>query len=121
MNLRNKNLFDLVGEDGLVALSARWGGTPLDVPARQRGKTWHRLVEALGEEGAARLVERYPGDRIEAPRLCKRTIMQRNARIQQQRSDVRTVRELAREHHLTTRWVRKITNEMEEGEQLSLF
>jgi Mor family transcriptional regulator len=119
---RNTELFDLLGEEGLAALARRWGGVHFEVPKGRGGKTWHALEDAIGPELAGRLVERFGGDRLDVPRLCARTLAQRNVRLHRERWEMgKSVLKLAREYGLTERWVRAITNERDPQEQLSLF
>ncbi|MDE0705702.1 MAG: hypothetical protein OXH59_18490 [Rhodospirillaceae bacterium] len=96
-------LEELLGPDGLAALSAARGGRRAYVPRSPRDSHW--LVEALGRERAGRLAWRYGGSRIDVPLGPPRD---RNARIRELRASGRSASAIAAEVGLSERQVRRV-------------
>lgn len=48
-------------------LISHFGGQELQVPGKHQGKTWERLVVALGEDRAGSLVRWFEGEKLYIP------------------------------------------------------
>ena len=97
-------LEELLGPEGLAALSAARGGRRAYVPRAPRDSHW--LVEALGRERADRLAWRFGGDRIDIP--SRPPPEARNARIRELRALGRPLSAIAAEAGISERQVRNI-------------
>ena len=99
-------LAELLGPDGLAALSATRGGRDLYVPRTIPPGHW--LEEVLGREGAEALVLHYAACRIYVP--SRPRAGERTARIVDLRDRGWTVAAIATETGVSERWVRKVLN-----------
>lgn len=103
-----QELIELIGEDGLLALEERWGGTYLTIHVA--ANTQPELVNTLGVEPAERLSAMYGGFSIYIPTKLKR--IKRNLQIQRDGKNTGvTLEELAAKYRLTTRRIKDILRE----------
>ena len=103
-----QELIELIGEDGLLALEERWGGTYLTIHVAAH--TQPELVNTLGAEPAERLSSMYGGFSIYIPTKLKR--IKRNLQIQRDGKNTGvTLEELAAKYRLTTRRIKDILRE----------
>ncbi|MEJ1416999.1 MAG: Mor transcription activator family protein [Candidatus Sedimenticola sp. (ex Thyasira tokunagai)] len=101
-----RELAQLIGLPGLLALVDHHGGRRLKIPAAARET--HTLHELLGAEAFTALINDYGGDEIDIPLLhsAKRQLIW--ADIQQRRANGETVASLAGEYQMTERGIYKI-------------
>lgn len=97
-------LLELLGPEGLAALSKARGGRRIHVPSRIRAGHW--LAELLGPEAAGRLAFRYGGCRIHVPSRPPAAI--RSARIRELRAAGESVAAIASETGLSERWIYRV-------------
>ncbi len=97
-------LAELLGEQGLAALSKARGGRRVHVPRRIRAGHW--LAELLGPEAAGRLAFQYGGCRVEIP--SRPPPASRDARIRELRAAGSPVAAIASETGLSRRQVYRI-------------
>jgi Mor family transcriptional regulator len=103
-----QELIELVGEDGLLALEERWGGTYLTVHVDAH--TQPELINAIGDKPAEQLSAVYGGFSIYIPTKLKR--IRRNIQIQRDGKNTGvTLEELAAKYRLTTRRIKDILRE----------
>lgn len=103
-----QELIGLVGEQGLLALEERWGGTYLTVHVA--ADTQRELNEAIGDKRAQALRAEYGGFSIYIPTKLKR--MQRNRKIRRDGKNTGvTLHELAAKYRLSTRRIKDILRE----------
>lgn len=95
-------LAGLIGDDGLAALVAGWGGLPLLVPKQVGGAAW---LAVLSDEAARRLCDACGGDKIYIPKCDGAERARRDADIIAAYGAGARVADLARQHHLSERWV----------------
>lgn len=103
MALREE-LAELLGEQGLAALSKARGGRRIHVPRRIRPGHW--LAELLGPEAAGRLAFRFGGCRIGVP--SRPPAASRAARIRELREAGESVAAIASETGLSERWIYRV-------------
>ena len=103
MGALRDELAEMLGEEGLQALSAERGGRSAVVPRRIR--TGHWIERAVGREAADRLAFRYGGCRIYIPRGAAQA---RAARVLALRRQGRSVAQIAAAEGVSDRWVWKI-------------
>ncbi len=96
----------LIGRRKAIALCRAGGGGQVYVPPRMNTRT--RLVAMLGPADAAKLIERWPGQELQLPKLVAHDRAKRDAEIMQQAANGMTRAEIARRHELTTRQVANI-------------
>ena len=97
-------LLELLGPEGLAALSAARGGRRVYIPRMITPAHW--LVEAVGLEAAKLLVFHFGGCRICVPR--KPPPEARDACVRELRRAGRSVAKIASYTGLSERWVYKI-------------
>ena len=103
MALRDE-LAELLGEQGLAALSKARGGRRIHVPRRIRPGHW--LAELLGPEAAGRLAFRFGGCRIDVP--LRPPPASRDARIRELRAAGESIAAIAAQTGLSIRQVHRI-------------
>lgn len=105
-------LAEYIGDAATVRLSATFGGTELKIPVRSAGRTWSKLLGAIGQEAAAALVESFAGETLYIPRNAADEMRQRRAEILAALEAGETPADIARRMTFTIRyserWVRKI-------------
>lgn len=111
-----RDIVDVVGLPAAIGLVNEYGGLPdLKVPLKQEGRTWSRLVAAMGVDAAARFVERYAGERLPVP-MCKEALRhERNRAVNADYDEMVKAGNvdmavLVRRYNLTTRQLRNIFN-----------
>ena len=104
MGALRDELLELLGDEGLAALSAARGGQRAYIPRSVPAGHW--LAEALGPEVAERIAFQYGGCRIDVP--LRPDPKSRNARIHAMRQRGWSIARIASESSLSERWVRKI-------------
>lgn len=103
-----QELIELVGEDGLLALEERWGGTYLTVHVDVA--TQPELANAIGVEPAGRLSASYGGFSIYIPTKLKRIKRNQSIRRDGKNTGV-TLEQLAAKYRLSTRRIKDILRE----------
>ncbi|MDE0406877.1 MAG: helix-turn-helix domain-containing protein [Alphaproteobacteria bacterium] len=111
MGALRDELAELLGEEGLLALSAERGGRRAMIPRRIPPGHW--LEEAVGREAAERMAFHYGGCRIYIPR--NPSAVGRAARIRDLRRRGRSVAEIARTEGVSDRHVWRILGRHREG------
>lgn len=118
-----KELADIIGLAGALAVVDHWGGVGLWVPVdwNPDDKTTRRLISVLGDISARKLWEIYHGSEIDVPK-CERAM--RAARDTEIRARYRasdTAARLAREYNLTERQIYNIVGIIADKNQMGLF
>lgn len=115
------------GLDAALQLVATHGGTEICVPTHARCRSAAALVQLIGDAAARALIRSYPGSRLSIPRCAEAKRALRDQAIIDAYTARVSVRDLARQHEITTRQVRTILKRVPEAErvqiakQLSLF
>ncbi len=101
----------LIGLVATLTLVRHFGGTRLYVPKAAAPE--HIIARLIGFEAMVRLCTHYGAQfqGLDIPRALDATIAVRNREIRRQAALGKSHRELAREFHLTERWVREILGE----------
>ncbi|WP_431282706.1 hypothetical protein ACQW02_25415 [Humitalea sp. 24SJ18S-53] len=94
---------EVIGIAASLRLVDAYGGTTLYVPAH--AEPTHRLVQSIGREAAALLIERYTREKIEVPTVR----MARSRKVLIAGASGPT-HEVARTLGVTARWVRMVRN-----------
>jgi lambda repressor-like predicted transcriptional regulator len=55
---------ELLGHAAAARLALALGGREIRVPVHRRGRTWDKIVAAIGEDAAARFCDYFEGERI---------------------------------------------------------
>ena len=97
-------LLELLGPEGLRALSKARGGRRAYIPKQPRDLHW--LALAVGREAADRLAWRYGGCRIAVPRPCPES--DRDERMRRLRAQGWSVADIAADAGLSERWAYRI-------------
>ena len=58
------DIIDVIGNAAAAKLILVFGGREVRVPVHRRGRTWDALVEAIGEDAAARFCDYFRGERL---------------------------------------------------------
>ena len=111
MGALRDELLDLLGPEGLEALSAARGGRRARIPKRVPAGHW--IARAVGTEGAARLAFRFGGCRIYIPR--KPPAADRDRCILELRRLGLSVPQIAARTGLSDRWVWQILRRQRAG------
>lgn len=111
-------LVGLIGEAGLQRLVEAYGGLSLLVPKVASGAAWLALLEP---DAVARLIAACGGDKIYIPKCDGARRARRDAAIVAGYGAGARVADLAREHHLTERWVWDILGRVAPEGQGRLF
>ena len=106
MGALRDELAELLGEEGLLALSAERGGRRAMIPRRIPPGHW--LEEAVGREAAERMAFHYGGCRIYIPTGRAARRRERRARILGLRRQGRSVAEIAAAEGVSDRWVWRV-------------
>ena len=115
------------GLDAALQLVATHGGTEIFVPTHERCRSGAALVLLLGAAAARALIRSYPGSRLPIPRCAGVRRDLRDQAIIAAYTAGTSVRDLARQHEITTRQVRTILKRIPEAasvqiaSQLTLF
>lgn len=106
----------LIGEEALVRLAERFGGTRLFVPVKMTAR--HEIAQAIGVEKARLLSERLAPDVIRVP-------LAREPRARHYRARGMSNAQIARQLQITERGVEKLFQRLpdapKKGSQLTLF
>lgn len=94
----------LLGDESAQALGERYGGTYLSVPRHYRAD--HPLVLLLGADAATRLIDRFGGTQVYIATSGARD--RRNDELRRGHQAGASAAELAREHGLSVRQIRRI-------------
>lgn len=115
------------GLDAALQLVATHGGTEISIPTHERCSSAAALVQLIGAEAARALIRSYPGSRLPIPRCAGAKRDLRDQAIIDAYTAGTSVRDLARQHEITTRQVRTILKRIPEAasvqiaSQLALF
>lgn len=104
-----REIRDLVGEEALIRLVLKFGGTHLDMPANpaliERSRVVERVADEIGWGAAKQLAEHYRGHRLHMP-LCKQAVLKIRRRAIRQALDAgNPAAVIARRYGITERAV----------------
>lgn len=119
-----REIAELVGVEGVLALIERWGGVWVHVPHPDNLHAAHPLVLALGAEPARRMAERYPGERVEVPIGHGYAAALLAAEVAAATDRGESEAQIARRLGITARWVRELrrrARETADDGQVDLF
>lgn len=112
-----RDIANLIGLHAALKAVEHYQGIRMWVPVRFDPE--HILVKQLGHDAAVKLIENFPGEKLEIPRCLAAIRAVRNAKIC---ASDKSQRQLAMEHGLTERHVRNIQNGVEDDDgQEELF
>ena len=101
-----RELIGVVGEDGLLKLEEKWGGTYVHVHVEPQTE----LIKTIGEDAAKRLTEVYGSFDIYIPTKLARIKRNRHIREDGKNTGV-TLEQLAAKYRLSTRRIKDILRE----------
>jgi Mor family transcriptional regulator len=97
-----------IGDDGFKAVVAVFGGQDLSIPVKITGSAFEAIVNGVGHDVAASLVNIFAGDIIYIPN-CKRiaAVRLKDDVIAMHQQGVQ-IEAIAKQKNITHRWVRAI-------------
>lgn len=105
-----RQLERLIGEPAATRLLRAFGGMEgIYIPRRPNPE--HRFVPVIGQERFARIVESFAGVRLELPKKPDRAT-KKVAIMEAIQAGAATAETIARDHDVTTRYVRKLRSEL---------
>ncbi len=111
---------EIIGKGAALQLANEFGGTEEYIPKTINKD--HKISKCIGHDAAQILAAWAGGWRLEIPRALSVNNGIRNTEILQAVEDGQSKKSLARKYGITTRWVRKITNEVDaDSDQGDLF
>ncbi len=114
-------LAEVIGQGRALSFAQEFGGKRLSVPRRERMGADHRLVLALGREGADRLTDLYGGETIDVPMGPIGTIAEARRRMARALDSGATVDGAASAAGLHRRTAQRMRKRIKDGRQGSLF
>ena len=99
-----REIAELVGVDGAMALARRWGGRRLYVPTVMPDIT-HPIADVLGLDKAHALAACFGGQRLLIPQAAAFQRLQRDQEIERQHADGVPVSEIAERFGVSERQV----------------
>lgn len=108
-------LADYIGHDAALRLTEEMGGNDILVPKRETGRTWGRLVAALGEADARRFCYFFAGERIYIPVNATGEVSSAKRLVRALHAEGMSAQEIAKRvnmrRRVTARWVRRVLAE----------
>ncbi len=101
----------VIGRSALITLEKHYGRSYLYIKANKPAK---ELVKLIGREKAQKMSDAFGGGEVYVPKLMLKKI--RNHQIAEGMSAGKSVKELASEFRLSTKWIIKILQERGYGE-----
>jgi hypothetical protein len=105
-------IIELLGHDAATRLVMAFSGREIRVPVRHKGRTWVALVQAIGEQDAARFCDYFQGERIYIAGSQRLHVEHNRRRAAEMRAQGKSLSEIAkalkRPSGYTERGVRKL-------------
>jgi hypothetical protein len=97
-----------LGNDGFNTVVAAFGGQELIIPVKPTGKAFARIIDGVGYELAAVMVEVFSGDQIYVPNGKRDRSKQLRHDVITARANGISVDTIAKKNNVSSRWVRAI-------------
>jgi hypothetical protein len=101
-------IVELLGHAAAARLVLAFNGHEIRVPVRHKGRTWEALVQAIGEQNAARFCDYFQGERIYIAGSRRLHTELNRRRAAEMRAQGRGWAEIARELNYSVRGAQKL-------------